>query len=130
MQLLQQDRLIDRINAELRPGLRPGESLLRVQVVERRPYEIGASFNNRRSPSVGGLRGEVYGALYNLTGFGDSLGARYGVTDGLDDVGAFIPFPSLPATRVLSSISIAAIRRGLRSRLMPLTSAVRPKPMG
>jgi hemolysin activation/secretion protein len=93
LQLLQQDRLIDRINAELRPGLRPGESLLRVQVVERRPYEIGASFNNWRSPSVRGLRGEVYGALYNLTGFGDSLGARYGVTDGLDDVGAFYSFP-------------------------------------
>jgi hemolysin activation/secretion protein len=32
LQLLQQDRLIDRINAELRSGLQPGESLLWVQV--------------------------------------------------------------------------------------------------
>jgi hemolysin activation/secretion protein len=31
--------------------------------------------------------------MHNLTGFGDSLGARYGVTDGLDDVGAFYSFP-------------------------------------
>ncbi|MEE9412932.1 MAG: ShlB/FhaC/HecB family hemolysin secretion/activation protein [Methylococcales bacterium] len=83
--LLQQDRLIDRLNAELIPGLQRGEGVLNIEVVETRPYEFGVSFNNQRSTSIGELRGEVYGSIYNLTGFGDALSLRYGVTDGLND---------------------------------------------
>lgn len=83
--LLQQDRLIDRLNAELIPGLNRGESVLNVDVIESRPYEFGVSFNNQRSTSIGELRGEIYGSLYNVTGFGDALSLRYGTTDGLND---------------------------------------------
>ncbi|MGH8614237.1 MAG: ShlB/FhaC/HecB family hemolysin secretion/activation protein [Gammaproteobacteria bacterium] len=93
MQLLQQNRLIERLNAELKPGLKPGEGILHVQVEEARPYELGVSFNNHQSTSVGELRGEVYAAHYNLTGFGDALSARYGITEGLDDFGASYSFP-------------------------------------
>ena len=93
IQLLQQNRLIDRVNAELAPGLRRGESLLRVLVEESRPYDFGVSFSNRRSPSVGSLLGEVWGTLYNPTGFGDSLYARYGFTEGLDNVDAGYSIP-------------------------------------
>ena len=85
IQLLYKDRLIDRINANFLPGINPGESILQVEVQESRPYELGISFNNHRSPNIGSLRGELYGAVYNLTGFGDVLTARYGRTDGIDD---------------------------------------------
>jgi len=93
IQLLQQNRLINRVNAELEPGLQRGESLLRVLVEERRPYDLGVSFNNQRSPSVGSFQGEVWSTLYNPTGFGDSLYARYGFTEGLDDVDAGYSIP-------------------------------------
>ncbi|MGH8628610.1 MAG: ShlB/FhaC/HecB family hemolysin secretion/activation protein, partial [Gammaproteobacteria bacterium] len=93
MQLLDEDRRIERLNAELTPGLEPGEGVLQVQIEEARPYEIGVSFNNRYSTSVGELRGEVYGAHYNVTGFGDVLTGHYGITEGTDSIGASYSFP-------------------------------------
>jgi hemolysin activation/secretion protein len=93
LQILQQDSLIDRLSGELRPGRHRGEAVLRLDVKERRPYELGVSFNNRRSPTVGSLRGEVYGTLLNLTGYGDSLGARFGKNEGLEDISAFYSLP-------------------------------------
>ncbi len=93
MQVLDQDRRIERLNAELKPGIQPGEGVLQVLVEEARPYELGVFFNNYYSTSVGELHGEVYGAHYNLTGFGDVLTARYGITEGIDDVGALYSFP-------------------------------------
>ncbi len=93
IKLLQQDRLIDRVNAELRPGLRPGDSVLRVLVEESRPYELGVLFNNHRSPSVGELQGQVYGSIFNLAGIGDALSARFSFTDGLENVFASYSLP-------------------------------------
>ena len=93
MQLLQQHRLIDRVNAELAPGLQRGESLLRVQVEESRPYDFGVTFSNRRSPSVGSYLGETWGTHYNLTGNGDSLYVRYGITEGISDIDAGYSIP-------------------------------------
>ena len=91
--LLQQDPLIDQLNAELVPGLRRGEGVLNLKVEEARPYEFGVSFNNQRSTSIGELRSEIYAAAHNLTGFGDALTLRYGVTEGLDDASAHYSFP-------------------------------------
>ena len=93
MQLLDQDRRIERLNAQLKPGIQPGEGVLQVLVEEARPYELGVSFNNHYSTSVGELRGEVYAGHYNLTGFGDVLTARYAITEGTNSVGASYSFP-------------------------------------
>src|SRR5215510_12094891 len=46
LQLLQQDPLIQQLNAELIPGVRPGDSELHVRVDERRPYSVWMGFNN------------------------------------------------------------------------------------
>lgn len=83
--LLQQDPLIERINAELRPGLKPGESQLNVRVKEARPYKMGLQFANDRSPSIGSYSGKIWLAHNNLTGFGDALTFGYGRTEGLND---------------------------------------------
>src|SRR5262245_45142205 len=46
MQLLQQDRRIERVNAELRPGEVPGESVLNVKVEDRQPFHATMEVNN------------------------------------------------------------------------------------
>lgn len=86
IQRLHQDRLINRINAHLNPGIQRGESILEVIIDERRPYEFGFRFNNRRSPSVGELRGELWGSYLNISGYGDAVDFQYGITEGLDDM--------------------------------------------
>lgn len=85
LQLLQQNPLFKRINAELRPGVELGEGILDVLVTENRPYQLGFRFNNHRSPNIGAYRGELEARHRNLTGWGDRLYARYGITEGLND---------------------------------------------
>ena len=51
-QLLHQNPLIRRINAELGPGVRLGEATLKARVEEARAWELGLQFSNSRSPSV------------------------------------------------------------------------------
>lgn len=90
LQLLQQNSLFKRINAELGPGVKLGEGILKIHVDEARPYQLQFSFNNHRSPSVGAYRGELEGWHRNFTGlfgkgWGDTLYIRYGLTEGLND---------------------------------------------
>lgn len=84
MQLLQQDGRIQRFNAELSPGLRPGEGRLRVWTEEERPHKAWLEFNNYQSPTVGAERGLVTLAHQNLPGYGDTLSVRYGRSEGID----------------------------------------------
>ncbi len=85
LQLLHQNPLFRRINAELGPGLRLGDGILKLDVVEATPWEVGARFSNHRSPSIGSYRGELFGTHRNLLGFGDSIYLRLGLTEGLKD---------------------------------------------
>lgn len=93
IQLLQQDPQIKRINAELQPGNKPGESILNVLVEENQPYQIAVVVDNHRSPSVGAERLSFEGFHQNLTGRGDRLSARAGATDGLNDFAVSYEIP-------------------------------------
>ncbi|MBI3302706.1 MAG: ShlB/FhaC/HecB family hemolysin secretion/activation protein [Deltaproteobacteria bacterium] len=94
LQLLQQDPLIQRLNAELIPGVRPGDSALHVRVDERRPYSLWIGFNNYQSPTVGAERGLVSLTHQNLTGYGDSLSVTYGGSEGVNpQIDARYAFP-------------------------------------
>src|SRR5205823_5768587 len=84
LQLLQQDDRIARLDAELRPGVRLGESELYVRVQEQVPFFVAVEFNNYQSPSVGAERGLLTVAHRNLTGSGDILSVTYGRSAGLD----------------------------------------------
>jgi hemolysin activation/secretion protein len=84
LQLLQQDERIQRLNAELKPGVNPGESVLKVRMAEASPYKMWLEFNNYQSPTVGAEKGLVTVAHQNLTGHGDILSARYGKSAGVD----------------------------------------------
>lgn len=93
LQLMLQDPLIERINANLAPGLRPGEAILRAQVAESRPYDLGLGIDNHMSPSVGEVQGLLSGGIGNLTGWGDRLSASGRLADGLHSfsVGYSVP---------------------------------------
>jgi hemolysin activation/secretion protein len=84
LQLLLEDSRIQRLNAELRPGVARGESILDVRVEERRPYRLSFEYNNYQSPSVGENRGIVVLEHQNLTGNGDVFTGQYGRSRGLD----------------------------------------------
>ena len=101
VQVMHQDPLIDRVNAELSPGLRLGEAILAAEVAEASPYVLGFEISNRWSPRVGSTGGEIYTAHRNLTGWGDALGLRYGMTRGLKDILAYYNVPVTPRDTLL-----------------------------
>ena len=82
LQLLLEDQRLQRLNAELRPGVQPGEGVLDVLVEEARPYHLYLEFNNYQSPSIGAERGLITLEHQNLTGNGDFLSLRYGRSEG------------------------------------------------
>lgn len=101
LQLLLEDSRFQRLNAELKPGLKPGESVLEVRVEERTPYKLLLEYNNYQSPSVGENRGLVTLLHQNLTGNGDVAMAQYGRSKGLDpllDIKYSLPFTAYDTT--------------------------------
>ena len=85
LQVLQENENITRLNAELKPGLVPGEALMVVEVGEAPPWSYGMDFNNQRSPSVGGEQLDIWFENSNLTGVSDQLQASSGLLSGNPD---------------------------------------------
>lgn len=86
LQLLQQDSRIARLNAELRPGDRRGESVLNLRVTETSPWKAWLDFNNHQTPVVGAERGLATVAHQNLTGHGDIFSFTYGRSRGVNPI--------------------------------------------
>jgi hemolysin activation/secretion protein len=82
LQVLQGNPNIARLNAELKPGLLPGEALMVVDVEETPPWSYGTDIHNQRSPSVGGEQVDLWVENRNLTGYSDLLRARLGLFSG------------------------------------------------
>ena len=72
-QLLLGDPLFARLNGRLTPGERPGEAYFDVDVARALPYQLTATFNNYRPPSIGSDALGLKGWARNLTGHGDLL---------------------------------------------------------
>jgi hemolysin activation/secretion protein len=103
LQILQQNPRLERINAELGPGVKLGEGILKINAVEAPFYEAFFTFNNHRSPSIGAYRGQLELTHRNVTGlfgkgWGDTFYFRYGLTEGLDDMSVRYEFPLLNNT--------------------------------
>lgn len=79
LQILRQNPNVKQVNAELRPGLEPGESQLDLRVVDQHPFRVGLEVNNHRPPSVGAEQISLLLADLNLTGHNDRLDFRYGI---------------------------------------------------
>ncbi len=84
LQILLQHPLVKQVNAELRPGEEPGQSVLSAHVVERPPYIVNADFDNALAPSLGGLRARLALGHRSLLGYGDTALLQYQRADGLE----------------------------------------------
>lgn len=91
--LLAEDPALRTLNADLRPGARPGEAALRLSVLPQDRFDLYVTAANDRSPSVGGEHLAVGGSVRNLIGPGDVFSLNAGLTDGVEDVGVGYAFP-------------------------------------
>ncbi|PEQ14232.1 hypothetical protein B2G71_01080 [Novosphingobium sp. PC22D] len=88
--LLTSDPAIGTVDANLLPGDRPGEALLKLTVTPQDRYDLYLSAINNRSPSIGGERYAAGGSIRNLFAGGDLISAEAGLTgDRGDVVGAY-----------------------------------------
>jgi hemolysin activation/secretion protein len=95
LEILLQDTRIQRLNSELKPGLKPGEATLDVRVEEASPFKAWAEFNNFQSPTIGAERGLGTIAVDNPLGVGDHFAFTYGQSEGLNpllDTTYVVPF--------------------------------------
>jgi hemolysin activation/secretion protein len=83
LQIRLRDPLVSSINAQLVPGERPGEAVLKTRIAEAPRYDLGASLDNKLSPSLGEAQLTLHGAMRNLYGGGDVLTADVGGAEGI-----------------------------------------------
>jgi hemolysin activation/secretion protein len=115
LQLLRQNPTISRINAELKPGGVPGESILDVDIKDTQPFRFAIEFDNKRPPSVGAEIVQAHFTDLNVTGHDDVLDVVYGIAhsnggnsfegfdfSGLDDIAGSYVFPVTPWATTLA----------------------------
>ncbi len=103
LQLLRADPNINQVNAELLPGVTPGESILDLRVEDQQPFRLALQVDNARPPSVGAEEILVQASDLNLTGHSDPLELTYGIANsganrgwgfsGVDDLGGSYTLP-------------------------------------
>lgn len=100
LQLLQFDRPVKRIHAELKAGDIPGESILAAKIEEKFPLGATLNFSNNAPPSTGSYHGDLTLTYFNLLGRGDFFEGTIGRTGGKTDYGfrAAIPLNSYDTT--------------------------------
>ena len=82
LQRLQIDPLIDTVSADLQAGVRPGTSILRVEVTEAESFDVDLVLDNNRSPNIGSFSRQIALSEGNLFGIGDRIDVSYTNTDG------------------------------------------------
>lgn len=93
LRALQQDRLIRKVDAQLKPMAGLGEAELLLNVSEAPSRELGIEISNHRSTSIGSGVLEFDYADHNLSGHGDRLDVQLAFTEGLDEVAVAYTMP-------------------------------------
>ena len=125
LQLLRQNSNVQQVNAELKPGNAPGQSLLDLRVEDQQPFRLGLQIDNQRPPSVGAEEISLLASDLNLTGHSDPLELRYGIANsgahGLEFSGAdnlegsyLLPFTRFDTTVRTSYWAMGATGNWLR----------------
>ena len=93
LQLLLQDPLIERVDAELTSSSTAGNNILLLDVREADAFLTGISADNYRSDSIGESQLTAAVTHNNTLGFGDRTSASYSLTEGLDLYNLSYTFP-------------------------------------
>jgi hemolysin activation/secretion protein len=93
LQLLQLNPLFSRVQAELKAGTSPGQSVLTLILTEADAFSAAYFVSNSQSPSVGSVRNSAVVSHQNLLGFGDSLIAEFGLTEETTEYSVDYAFP-------------------------------------
>ncbi len=96
LQLLQNDPLLSRVEAELTAGSEPGKSILLVKLKERSPLNAALVIDNREVPSVGSTGATLAISDNDVLGFGDRLSLEAGITGGVNRYNASYAVPINP----------------------------------
>ena len=97
LQRLKIDPLIEAVSADLQAGVRPGTSVLRVEVTEADAFDVVASLDNRRSPNIGSVSRRINLQAGNVSGLGDRLFLSYSNTNGNNGIDASYSIPLSPS---------------------------------
>jgi hemolysin activation/secretion protein len=101
LQILRQNPNIQQINAELKPGVKPGESILDVRVKDAQPFRFATEVANDRPPSVGAYEVRALASHMNLTGHSDVLTARYGIAHWSEEEAEWSEFDNVSGSYTL-----------------------------
>ena len=101
LQLLRQNPNVQQINAELKPGVAPGQSELDLHVVDHQPFHFGLQADNQRPPTVGAEEIWALASDDNLTGNSDPLRIQYGIANATSDGFGFSGIDNLEGSYVL-----------------------------
>jgi hemolysin activation/secretion protein len=85
---LEDDPLVRRVDARLRPGVEPGAVALTLALEEQSPLAARLRFANDRPAGIGEEQGELLLVHRDLTGHRDTLRLSAGLSDGSDRLGA------------------------------------------
>lgn len=96
LQRLQLDPLIETVSADLQAGVKPGTSLLVIEVVEADSFAVNTRLANNRSPNIGGTQVTLGVDEGNLFGIGDRITLNYKHTEGSDGVDFSYTLPVSP----------------------------------
>ncbi|MEO0852111.1 MAG: POTRA domain-containing protein, partial [Cyanobacteria bacterium J06648_11] len=102
LQLLQQDPLFLRLQAELTAGSTPGRSVLLVDLAEARAFLARTQFANDEPPGIGSTRAGLAIEHGNLTGWGDRFLLSSDITQGLNRYAASYTIPVSSRNSTLS----------------------------
>jgi len=98
LQLLRQNPNIAQVNAELKPDVAPGASILDVNIKDESPFRLGLQVDNDRPPSVGAEEILLLASDTSLTGHSDPLDVSYGIAEGGDPNFKFSDFNDVAAS--------------------------------
>lgn len=82
LRILLRDRTIDRVDAAVRPGAGPGDTVLDLNVTRKKPYDFSLTLANDTPNGIGEETLRLNGAFRGLVISGDELRAELEISEG------------------------------------------------